>query len=53
MFGPISIDPKCMKLAPEVKVTFVGNEEEVVNMEKVLRDSDFLGMYVKSRPNFT
>ena len=22
-----SIDPKCMKLAPEVKVTFVGNEE--------------------------
>jgi len=51
-FGPISSDPNCMKLAPDVKVTFVGNEEQVIEMEEVLRNSTFLGLNAKSRHYF-
>ena len=47
MFGPISNDPKCMKLDPHVIVTFVENEEQVLEMEKVLQDSDFIGLNTK------
>ena len=47
VFGPISTDPKCMKLDPHVKVAFVGNEEQVLEMEKVLQDSDFIGLNTK------
>ena len=49
-FGPVSVDPRCMRLPAEVKVTFVDTEETCLEMREVLLASDFIGMDAEWRP---
>ena len=53
VFGPVSTDSKCMRLEKNVKVAFVNTESQVLDMEKALLDSDFIGMDAEWRPSIS
>lgn len=52
-FGPVTKDPKCMKLEKNVTVAFVDSEAKVTDMEQALMDSDFIGMDAEWRPSIS